>query len=82
MPKRKVIYISPIDRSRWGVKGEGAQRALKNFENKKDAIDFGRQIAKNAELGQLKIQKRTGHSRQSTPIKKTPSRRKDERKLG
>lgn len=60
MPKRKVIYVSPRDRDQWSVKSEGAQRALRNFENKKDAIDFGRQTAKNADLGQLKIQKRDG----------------------
>lgn len=60
MGKRKVVYVSPNDNDRWCVKTEGAQRALKNFENKKDAIDFGRQVAKNAELGQLKIQKQDG----------------------
>lgn len=60
MPKRKVVYISPSDSGNWSVKGQGAQRALKNFGNKKDAVDFGRRMAKNADLGQLKIQKRDG----------------------
>ena len=60
MPKRRVVYVSPNKNKSWGVKGEGAQRALKNFDNKKDAIDFGRQLAKNGDLGQLKIQKMDG----------------------
>jgi hypothetical protein len=60
MSKRKVVYVSPIDKGKWSVKSEGAQRALKNFENKNDAIKFGREVAKNATLGQLKIQKQDG----------------------
>jgi len=60
MPKRKVIYVSPNNKKGWKVKSEGAQKALKNFDNKKDAIDFGRQAAQNADLGQLKIQKLDG----------------------
>ncbi len=60
MAKRKVVYVSPSDKGNWRVKSEGAQRALKNFENKNDAVKFGRQVAKNAPLGQLKIQKQDG----------------------
>jgi hypothetical protein len=60
MPKRKVVYVSPSDKAKWSVKNEGAQRTLRNFGNKKDAVDFGRQMAKNADLGQLKIQRRDG----------------------
>jgi len=60
MPKRKVVYGSPSDSGKWSVKGEGARRALKNFGNKEVAIDFVRQVAKNADLGQLKIQKWDG----------------------
>jgi hypothetical protein len=60
MPKRKVVYVSPNENGDWSVKNEGAKRALKNFSNKIDAVKFGRQVAKNARLGQLKIQKRDG----------------------
>ena len=60
MPKRKVVYVSPTGNGDWNVKGQGAQRALKKFENKSDAVDFGRKVAKNADLGQLKIQKKDG----------------------
>ena len=67
MSKRKVVYVSPSDNGKWSVKGEGAQRAMKNFENKADAINFGRQVAKNADLGQLKIQKRDGTVQKEYP---------------
>lgn len=60
MRKRKVVYVSPAGKGDWNVKGEGAKRALKKFENKADAVNFGRQVAKNADLGQLKIQRRDG----------------------
>jgi len=60
MGKRKVVYVSPTDKGGWSVKTQGAQRALRNFENKKDAVDFGRQVARDADLGQLKVQKRDG----------------------
>ncbi|WP_084517661.1 DUF2188 domain-containing protein [Desulfatiglans anilini] len=59
MAKRKVVYVTPATKGNWSVKTEGAERALKNFENKKDAVDFGRQVAKDAS-GQLKIQKKDG----------------------
>ena len=60
MPKRKVVYVSPGDKGDWSVKTEGAQKALKKFENKNDAVKFGRQVAKSAPLGQLIIQKGDG----------------------
>ena len=60
MPKRKVVYVSPSDSGNWSVKGQGVRKALKNFGNKKDAVDFGRQVAKNADLGQLRVQKKDG----------------------
>jgi hypothetical protein len=72
MPKRKVVYVSPSDRGNWSVKGQGARRALKNFENKNDAVDFGRQVAKSADLGQLKIQKRDGKFQKEYTYGKDP----------
>lgn len=60
MPKRRVVYVSPTHKGDWNVKTQGAQKALRKFENKKEAVDFGRQVAKNADTGQLKIQKRDG----------------------
>lgn len=54
MPDRKVIHVTPKG-DQWSVKKEGADRALRNFDTKKEAVDHGRQAAKNASLGQLKI---------------------------
>ena len=39
-------------------KGGIPKLASKIFENKTDAVDYGRRRAKNAGLGQIKIQKR------------------------
>lgn len=72
MSKRKVLYVSPSDNGQWSVKGQRAQRAIKNFENKAEAINFGRQVAKNAELGQLKIQKRNGRFQKEYTYGKDP----------
>ena len=31
----------------WGVRGEGNKRLTKNFETQREAIDHGREIARN-----------------------------------
>lgn len=72
MPKRKVVYDSLSDNGKWSVKDECAQRALKNFENKKEDVDFVRQIAKNTEFGQLKIQKQDGTFQKEYNYRKDP----------
>jgi hypothetical protein len=72
MSKRKVVYISPTDKGKWSVKNEGSLRAIRNFENKKAAVDFGRNIAKRADLGQLKIQRRNGTFQREYTYRKDP----------
>lgn len=72
MGKRKVVYVSPTDKGNWNVKTEGAQRALRSFENKKDAVEFGRQVVKNADLGQLKIKKQDGTFQKEYTYRKDP----------
>lgn len=59
MPKRKVLHVVPGDKG-WKVKEQGKDRSLKNFERKEDAVDFGREKAKGADLGQLKIHRKDG----------------------
>lgn len=39
----------------WGVRGEGNSRLTKNFETQRDAIDHGRNIARN-QGSELRIQ--------------------------
>ena len=43
---KKNQHIVPADKG-WNVKGEGNDRATKNFETKQQAVDFGREIARN-----------------------------------
>ena len=60
------------DGDKWKVKGEKAERAVKTFDDKKDAVDFGREIAKNQPLGQLKIHKKDGTIQEERTYGKDP----------
>ena len=73
MAKRKVFYVGPSDRGGWNVKKQGAHRASKHFEKKQEAVDYGRQLAKKANLGQLKIQKRNGTFQTEYTYRKDPN---------
>ena len=53
--KRKVVHITPDGNKGWNVKSEGSERAVANYGNKTDAISRGKEVAKNALLGQIKI---------------------------
>ncbi|WP_425449148.1 DUF2188 domain-containing protein [Dethiothermospora halolimnae] len=44
----------------WQVKKEGSIKAIKNFEVKKDAVDYGVQVARNNQPSQLTIKKKDG----------------------
>jgi hypothetical protein len=59
MLERKVYHLVPYGEN-WKIERENAQRAVKVFDDKKDAVDFGRDLAKNQNLGQLTIHKRDG----------------------
>lgn len=52
---RKVVHVVSDKEGGWNVKSEKTSRAAANFENKSDAIDKAKEIAKNAPLGQVKI---------------------------
>ena len=60
MAKRTVTYVGPGKKGGWNVKRQGGQRSSGHFDKKDDAIDYSRQLAKKAGLGQLKIQKQDG----------------------
>ena len=51
-------WISPRG-DKWAVRGEGNTRDTKIFDNKSDAIEYGKQIAKN-QRSELIVQKRDG----------------------
>lgn len=60
---RKVVYVTPIKTKEglnWKVLTEKSERPVKITENKIDAIVRAREIAKNATLGQIKIQNKFG----------------------
>jgi len=60
MSSRKRIWVSPDGKGGWNVKSEGARKAAANSEDKIDAINKAKEIAKNAPLGQVIIQKKDG----------------------
>lgn len=60
MGKRTVYYVSPQGDGDWKVKKEGATKATNVYANKEDAVQRAKELAKNQELGQVKIQKSDG----------------------
>ncbi len=58
--KRTKYYINPSDKNNWEVKKGGNERATKVFENKDDAIGYGKGLAKGQSPSQLIIRKKTG----------------------
>ena len=57
---RKVYHVTPTGNGDWKVKGQGASRADSIYENKSDAVDRARDLAKSQPLGQLVIHKKDG----------------------
>lgn len=53
-----VMYKNKSDG--WDVKQEGGKRASGNFSTKQEAIQRGKELAKNAPLGQIKIHGQDG----------------------
>ena len=72
MSNRKQVWVSPDGDGGWNVKSQGAQRAAANYEDKADAIDKAKNIAKNAPLGQVIIQKMDGVIQTEYTYKKDP----------
>jgi len=49
---------------RWGVRGEGNSKLTRSFETQKEAIAYGREIARNQEA-ELRIQGRDAKFREA-----------------
>lgn len=49
---------------RWGVRGEGNSRLTREFDTQREAIDFGRGVARNQEA-ELRIQGRDSRFREA-----------------
>lgn len=75
MSKRKVVMVIPT-KGDWKIKSQGAGKAYKIIENKVEAIKIASKIAKNAELGQVKIWKRNGKIENEYTYGKDPRKTK------
>lgn len=60
MTERKIYHVVPDPNGGWKVILEGGKRASRCFPTKSEATAYGRNLAKKAELGQLKIHKKDG----------------------
>lgn len=47
MPKKATQHVVRHVDGGWGVKKGGAARATKHFDTQREAIDYGRTVAKN-----------------------------------
>jgi hypothetical protein len=60
MSKRTTYHVTKNHDGGWNVKKEGGQRPSGNFDTKQEAIDRGKELAKGAPTGQLKIHGQDG----------------------
>ena len=60
MPKRTTYHVTNNKSGGWDVKKAGGQRSSDNFGTKREAIQRGKQLAKNVPLGQIKIHGQNG----------------------
>ena len=44
---RKTHHVGPNSDAGWDVKKGGGEKAIKHFDKKQDAIDYGRGVSKN-----------------------------------
>ncbi len=57
---RKVYHVTPSGDGDWRVKREGSSRADSVHEDKADAVERAKGLAKDAPLGQVVIHDREG----------------------
>ena len=69
--------MTPAGDGDWKVKERGAERAVKVLEDKSDALELAKDLAKKANLGQVIIHGKDGVIRQSTPTVKILKRPRD-----
>lgn len=72
---KKNQHVVP-DNGRWSVKPENGQRASRTFDTQKEAIEYGRQVAKNQE-SELVIHGRDGKIRDKDSFGNDPNPPKD-----
>ena len=72
MANRRRVWVSPDGKGGWNVKIQSTNRPIANFDNKADAINKAKSIAKNAPLGQVIIQKKDGTIQTEYTYRKDP----------
>ena len=61
MPKKRDVYhVTPNSKGSWEVQKDGNKRPSGFFKKKTDAVARGKELAKKAKLGQIKIHKQDG----------------------
>lgn len=60
MSKRRVYNVNPTGDGDWEVKGRRADRAVKVYDKKADAIERAKNLAQKGPLGQVVIRKSDG----------------------
>ena len=60
MSNRKTYHVVPNKKSGWDVKAEKASRSSSSHETKSEAVERGKELAKNQPLGQIVIHKGDG----------------------
>jgi hypothetical protein len=75
MPKKREVYhVTPNPKGGWDVKKEGGQRASAHLDKKTDAMAKGKELAKAAGLGQIKIHGQDGQIQTEHTYGKDPEK--------
>ncbi|WP_035240808.1 DUF2188 domain-containing protein [Desulfobacter vibrioformis] len=56
---KKSHHVVPDPKGGWNVKKGGSKKASKHFDNKKDAVSWGREVSKNQD-SEFVIHKKDG----------------------
>lgn len=72
MSKRKTYHVTPTGTGDWKVKRERASKAAGIFEDKPDAVNKAKELAKSNPLGQIVIHKRDGTFQTEHTYRKDP----------
>ena len=73
---RKEHHVVPNPNGGWDVKKGGGQKAIKHFNKKDEAVNFGRKVSKN-QKSELVIHKKDGTILRSDSHGKDPNPPRD-----
>lgn len=75
---RKSHHVTPGKSGGWNVKKGGGEKAIKHFETKKEAVDYGRGVSKNQQ-SELVIHGKGGQIQRSDSHGSDPCPPKDKK---